>query len=115
MIKGTGVDIIEIERIERAIGRWGQIFLEHVFTPEEIQWAMAHKHPYPHYAGRFAAKEAIFKAMGDPRVTWQDLNILNSPSGQPKCFYHKHDFNGQIHLSISHSKFYAVAQAIVTA
>ncbi len=114
MIHGTGVDIIEIDRIERAINRWGDLFLEHVFTPDEIVWARTHKFPYPHYAGRFAAKEAIFKALGDPRVTWLDLNIYNDSSGKPVCHYSKNDFDGHIFLSISHAKSYAVAQAIVT-
>ena len=114
MILGTGVDIIEIERIERAINRWGELFLEHVFTSDEIKWAQSHKLPYPHYAGRFAAKEAIFKALGDPRVSWLDLNIYNDPSGKPICNYSSNNFKDQIHLSISHTKIYAVAQAIVT-
>jgi holo-[acyl-carrier protein] synthase len=114
MILGNGIDIIEIERIERAINRWGDMFTEHVFTPDEIEWARKHKFPYPHYAGRFAAKEAIFKALGDPRVTWLDLNIYNDPSGKPICNYSKNDFKDHIHLSISHTKIYAVAQAIVT-
>lgn len=114
MILGNGIDIIEIERIERAINRWGDMFLEHVYTADEIKWARSHKFPYPHFAGRFAAKEAIFKALGDPRVTWLDLNIINEPSGKPYCHYHKYDFNNHIHLSISHTKIYAVAQAIIT-
>ncbi len=114
MILGNGIDIIEIERIEKAINRWGSLFTEHVFTPDEIAWALKHKFPYPHYAGRFAAKEAIFKALGDPRVTWLDLNIINDASGKPICYYSKNEFNGQIYLSISHTKIYAVAQAIVT-
>ena len=114
MIVGTGVDIIEIDRIERAISKWGEMFLDHVFTNDEIVWARTHKFPYPHYAGRFAAKEAIFKALGDSRVTWLDLNIYNDASGKPVCQYNKNIFEGHIYLSISHSKDYAVAQAIVT-
>ena len=114
MILGTGIDIIEIDRIERAINRWGELFLVHVFTTKEIAWAKTHKFPFPHYAGRFAAKEAVFKALGNPKVTWQDLNIYNDPSGKPICTLTKNIDNHHIYLSISHSKYYAVAQAIIT-
>ena len=114
MIVGTGIDIIEIDRIERAINRWGDLFLEHVFTQDEIIWAKTHKFPYPHFAGRFAAKEAIFKALSMPQVTWLDLNIYNDPSGKPNCHYNKNGCTDHIYLSISHTKIYAVAQAIVT-
>ena len=64
MTLGTGIDIIEIERIEKAIDRWGDNFLKHVFNDEEIDYAKNHKFPMQHYAARFAAKEAVFKAKG---------------------------------------------------
>ena len=114
MILGNGIDIIEVERIQKAVERWGQAFLDHVFTPEEIIHAKKYKFPYPHYAGRFAAKEAIFKAVGDSSLSWHDVSIINDADGKPVC-YHKHPgFDKKIHLSISHAKSYAVAQAIVT-
>ena len=113
MIKGTGIDIIEIDRIQKAIERWGESFLNYVFTPQEIACAQKYKFPYPHYAGRFAAKEAIFKAMGDGRITWKDLNILNDPQGKPYCSFRGSNLQHAIFLTISHSKMYAVAQAIV--
>ncbi len=114
MILGIGVDIIEIGRLQKAIERWGEDFLNHVFTPEEIRWAKKYKFPYPHYAGRFAAKEAIFKALGEGQASWKDIEIQNSPAGRPECTYRKNGFQNNILLTISHSKDYAVAQAIVT-
>ncbi len=115
MIIGTGIDIIEITRIKEAIDRWGEYFLKHIYTPDEIAYAKKYKFPYPHYAGRFAAKEALYKALGDPRVTWQDLNILNDAQGKPYCVYTKNGFAHKIFLTISHSKYYAVANAIIEA
>ena len=115
MIVGTGVDLIEVQRIQHAIERWGDHFLNHVYTPQEIAWAKTFKFPYTHYAGRFAAKEAVFKALGDPNATWQDMIILNDSQGKPVCTYRKNNFKHKIHISISHIKNYALAQAIVEA
>ena len=64
-ILGTGIDIIEIDRIQKAIERWGDHFLTHVFTAEEIKYAKKNKFPAQHFAARFAAKEAVLKAVGD--------------------------------------------------
>ncbi len=115
MILGTGIDIIEIERIQKAIERWGDEFLNYVYTPQEIKNAREFKFPYRHYAGRFAAKEAIFKAMGNPRLSWQDITIINDKSGKPVCHYNKTDFKDRLLISISHSRDYAVASAIIEA
>ena len=114
MILGTGIDIIEVNRIQKAVERWGEAFLQHVFTDDEIAYGRRHKFPYVHYAGRFAAKEAIFKAMGDPKLSWKDVNIINDDNGKPVCYYTNNNFKNQILISISHCKNYAVASAIVT-
>lgn len=115
MITGTGVDIIEISRIRKSVETWGDHFLERIFNPEEIAYAKAHTVPYPHYAGRFAAKEAIYKALGDKTISWKDMTILNAPDGKPFCRLSNKKSCGSIHLSISHSKYYAVASAVVEA
>jgi len=113
MILGTGIDIIEVSRIEKAVQRWGDEFLNHVFTSTEIKYASKFKFPYRHYAGRFAAKEAIFKAMGDPNLSWHDVTIINDPTGKPVCHYNNKVFKNRLLISISHSRDYAVASAIV--
>jgi holo-[acyl-carrier protein] synthase len=113
MILGTGIDIIEIDRIQRAVERWGDGFLKHVFTPAEIEYAKKFKFPYQHYAGRFAAKEAIFKAMGIPHLSWHDVTIVNDDSGKPVCHYNSTNFKHRLLISISHGRDYAVASAIV--
>ncbi len=113
MIIGTGIDIIEISRIRSSVDQWGGRFLQRVFNPEEIAYAQAHTIPYPHYAGRFAAKEAIYKALGDRMVSWKDITIINDTAGKPSCTVKGLAPGKTIHISISHSRHYAVANAIV--
>jgi len=113
MILGTGIDIIEIQRIQRAVERWGEGFLSHVFTSVEIEHAKKFKFPYGHYAGRFAAKEAVFKAAGIPHLKWHDLAITNDTNGKPVCQFNNIEFKHRLSISISHSRDYAVASAIV--
>jgi holo-[acyl-carrier protein] synthase len=112
---GTGVDITEVRRIRQAVEKWGKDFLERVFTDKEIKNAKTKTSFYQHLAGRFAAKEAIFKAMGDNQLSWQDIQIHNDQQGKPVCLF----LNGKgkdinVHISISHVKTYAVANAVVT-
>jgi holo-[acyl-carrier protein] synthase len=115
MILGMGVDIIEIERIEKVIDKWGDNFLRHVFHPEEIAYAQRFKNPAQHYAARFAAKEAVFKAFATrPKITWKDIKITNNKHGQPVCTFNDKKFKGRIIISLSHSDHYAVASAVIT-
>ncbi len=113
MIVGTGVDIVEIARIRTAVAKWGDKFLARVLNPKEIAYAKSHTVPFQHYAGRFAAKEAIYKALGDKTLTWKDLTITNAPDGKPVCRIKRLPAGHVVHLSISHSKYYAVASAVV--
>jgi len=113
MILGTGIDIIEIERIRKAVERWGEVFLNHVYTAEEVKHAKKFKFPYGHYAGRFAAKEAIFKAVGNPHLSWHDVTISNDAQGKPVCHFNNRKIKNRLLISISHSRDYAVASAIV--
>lgn len=114
-IKGTGIDIIEIDRIQKAIDRWGKNFLNHVFTQEEMEYCEKHKFPTQHYAARFAAKEAVFKAVSDKAdLGWKDILILNDENGKPYCKVDKKFTKDKITLSISHTNNYAVANAIIS-
>ncbi len=115
MIVGTGVDITEVNRLRKAVERWGDSFLGRIFTDSEINNAKKRVSFYQHLAGRFAAKEAIFKAVGDKDLGWKDLEILNDPQGKPYCvFLGKRFKKMDVHVSISHVKNYAVANAFVT-
>ena len=114
-ILGTGIDIIEVDRIKKAIKRWGKNFLTHVFTKEEIEYARRHKFPHQHFAARFAAKEAVLKAIGDnAHISWKDITISHDKNGKPICRYRNKTFKDQILISISHTHTYAVASAIIT-
>lgn len=115
MVLGIGTDIIEIDRIQKAISRWGDLFLAHVFNEEEISYALKYKFPAPHLAGRFAAKEAVYKAIGDNhQLGWKDIKILNDGNGKPYCVLNDRNFTRKILISISHTRVYAVASAVVT-
>ncbi len=114
-IIGTGVDITEVRRIRQAIEKWGNSFLDRVFTEEELRNARVRSSLYQHLAGRFAAKEAIYKALGDDTLNWKDIQVLNDPRGKPYCvFLNGKGRKAEVHLSISHVKTYAVANAIIT-
>ncbi len=115
MILGSGIDIIEVERIKQAVKRWGNSFLRHVFTDEEIDYANQHRFPYQHFAARFAAKEAVLKAFGDnAHISWKDIRIMNDKFGKPVCIYKDKKFKKEILISIAHTENYAVASAIIT-
>lgn len=115
MIIGTGVDITEVRRIRQAAEKWGKSFLGRVFTDKELEYAHRHGSFYQHLAGRFAAKEAVFKALGDPKLTWKDLEIVNDAQGKPHCAILKAmKKQVEVLISISHVKSYATAFAIIT-
>lgn len=115
MIIGTGVDITEVLRLKKAAQKWGDAFLNRIFTVKELKNAKTRGSFYQHLAGRFAAKEAIFKALGDKDLNWQDVQILNNQEGKPSCTILKGPGKKvKIYISISHVKNYAVANAIVT-
>lgn len=119
MIKGIGTDIIEVSRIESIISKYGQKFLDKVFTPKEQAYCKGFRIFGRNFAGRFAAKEAIVKALGtglSSGLSWLDIEIVNNEQGKPivvlseSFFLH---FNEPIiHLSISHCHEYATATAI---
>ena len=116
-----GTDIIEIQRIKEAIESLGDKFLHEIFTENEIQYCESKKaQKYQHYAGRFAAKEAIFKAISESMpdkfaLSWCDYEILNDETGRPTAKITRIDLSNieNIDLSISHCKQYAVATAVV--
>lgn len=111
----TGIDIIEIDRIQKAMDRWGDTFLHHILNQEEIDYVNQFKFPAQHVAARFAAKEAIYKAISnDQSLSWKDMTILKDKNGRPFCQFKKGKGTDNISISISHSKNYAIANAIIT-
>lgn len=75
MVTGVGTDIIEIERVARAAQKSGERFLNRVFTAEELAFCLQRRDPWPCLAARFAAKEAVFKALGTGFTAWHDVEV----------------------------------------
>lgn len=117
-----GTDIIEISRIQKSIEKSGQRFLNIVYTPAEIKYCESKKHAkYCHYAGRFAAKEAIYKALSSLlkdrfSISWQNAQVINDENGNPKVEFIdiKIPEIENIDISISHCREYAVANVVIT-
>lgn len=122
MIVGTGVDIVEIQRFKTALDRWGDDFLQKIFTEKEIGYSRSRRFQSQHLAARFAAKEAVVKSFGgNPGLRdWCQIEILNDSNGKPTVVLHgeaeklqKNTGIDRIILSISHSKDYALANVIL--
>jgi holo-[acyl-carrier protein] synthase len=121
-IIGIGTDITECPRIGRMILEHGEQFLRRVYTEREIGYCNSRKLSTEHFAGRWAAKEAVLKAMGTGwirGVSWTDIEILNESGGAPKVQLHGGTRDiansrgvGEIMISISHCRTYATAYAI---
>ena len=115
-----GTDIIEIGRIKDALESKGDCFLNRVFTENEIDYCESKKkQKYQHYAGRFAAKEAVFKAISTKlndkyAITWKDIEIIDDKEGKPYVHLYGIDENifESIDISISHCKEYAIAYVV---
>lgn len=116
-----GTDIIEVERIKEDIENIGEKFLKRVFTDKEIKYCESKKsQKYQHYAGRFAAKEALFKAVSKQlddkySVSWKDFEIVNDRQGRPIVNLLNISMNNieSIDISISHCKLYATANVAI--
>ena len=116
-----GTDIIEIERVKESIENVGTKFIERVYTEKEIEYCESRKkQKYQHYAGRFAAKEAAFKAISkilDDKysVCWKDFETINGGQGRPRIILHNINTEKieSIDVSISHCKEYAIANVVI--
>lgn len=115
-----GTDIIEIARIQESIERTDERFLERVYTKSEIEYCESkNKAKYQHYAARFAAKEAFFKAISESfdkyEITWKDIEITNDVNGRPKVHLLTKEIPEieSIDISLSHCKEYAIANVAI--
>src|SRR3982750_2287727 len=91
MIVGTGIDIAEVPRVAEAIERYGQRFLQRIFTEGEIRYCESKANRVERYAARFAAKEAGMKALGtgwNHGVRWRDIEVRRQPGGRPTIALH---------------------------
>jgi holo-[acyl-carrier protein] synthase len=123
MITGTGVDIVEVPRIQQTLQRFGERFLNRVFTPGEVRYCTSKTNVAERLAARFAAKEAGMKAIGTglrDGITWHDFEVVRQPGGRPAL-----QLTGRaaeiaaslgckrIHLSLTHTAEHAIAQVIL--
>jgi len=123
MILGTGVDLAEVPRIRTAIERYGERFIQRIFTPGEIAYVKRKANRFERYAARFAAKEAGMKAIGTGwkrGVLWRDFEVTNLPSGQPTLRLHGVASEiaqklgvRRISLSLTHTAELAMAHVIL--
>jgi holo-[acyl-carrier protein] synthase len=123
MIVGTGIDIAEVPRIREAIERFGQRFLQRIYTDGEIKYCDSKANRGERYAARFAAKEAAMKALGtgwNHGVRWRDCEVVRMPGGRPTMMFHGRagEFAAKlgvknVALSISHTEEQAIAQVIL--
>ncbi|MGA8656493.1 MAG: holo-ACP synthase [Chthoniobacterales bacterium] len=123
MIFGIGIDVVENARIADSIRRHGDRFLERVYQTAELEYCRSMTDPIPHFAARFAAKEAVSKAFGTgfaQNVSWKEIEVRRKASGAPFIVLHTaaEDLARSlgitaVHISLSHSQNYAVANALL--
>ncbi len=120
---GIGLDIVETERLKQTLARFGDRFLERVFLPAEITYAQNKARPYLHFAARFAAKEAVSKALGTgigAQLSWHDMEVTRAETGKPSLRWHGAGLSlaeslgvTEVFLTLTHTDHYAAAQALL--
>jgi holo-[acyl-carrier protein] synthase len=124
-VRGIGIDLVPISRMREVIGRWDERFLRRVFTDAEIAYCRARRDPVPHFAARFAAKEAALKALGTGLslgVKWRELEVRRERGQAPSLVLSGRSREiglrrgGQrMLLALTHDGDYAMAQAMLVA
>lgn len=120
---GIGIDVVETQRVESSLSEFGEAFLKRIFTEAEREYCEQRKRSVLHYSARFAAKEAVSKAMGTgigKHVAFTEIEIINKPSGEPevillgnaKKFAEENRFS-MIKISLTHAEHYAAANAVI--
>ncbi len=121
MVLGIGIDIIEIDRVKSSVDKYGDHFLNKIYTQTELEYCMSKGNKYQHLAARFAAKEAVYKALSTglhKEIGWQDIEIYNEPNGMPVVKL-RGEFSSflqndkSLKISMSHSRDYVTCVAIV--
>jgi len=119
-ILGIGVDVVDVKRMKVALDAWGVRLTKKMFTDREIAYCHSKKKPHEHFGARFAAKEAVSKAMRtgwSGKFRWRDVEISNDASGAPKVILYDYVAEQlaqcEVHISISHTENTVVAFAII--
>jgi holo-[acyl-carrier protein] synthase len=123
MVIGVGIDVVSIDRMDRVMDRWGDLFLNRVFTEREITRCRGRKRPAECFATRFAAKEAFLKAIGwglRNGIRWTDIEVENDPLGKPSLLVQRRAKEALHHLTVektfltlSHDQPFAVAHVLL--
>jgi len=123
VIVGTGIDIVEVPRIERAIQRYGERFINRLFTPDEADYCRRGARPAEHFAARFAAKEAALKALGvgwSRGISFTEVEVRNDELGAPSVRLSGRALElsrrlgvSRVHVSLTHHRRFAIAQVIL--
>ena len=123
MILGVGIDLVEVARIEKAYTKFGERFVERVLLPDEAKYCLSHRRPAHFIAGRFAAKEAVSKALGTgigASLGWHDIEVRRKETGEPYLILHGKGEElllakkaNVVHISITHTDVTAAAVAVV--
>ncbi len=124
-IFGIGIDVVEVSRIRSSMDEFGEAFARRIFTGAERAYCESQKRPELHYAARFAAKEAVAKALGTgigKDLAWLDMEITRRESGEPRLtlsgagrrFADAHSIR-EIKISLTHARHYAAANAVAMA
>lgn len=123
MIYGIGVDLAPVKRIEDVLERWGERFLNRIFTPAEVSYCARQSQPGLYFAARFAAKEAFVKALGvgmRQGIHWRDVEVERDPLGKPFLKVGGEAFEicrregiGGLHVSLSHDRGYGIAMVVL--
>ena len=122
-LRGIGIDVIEVERIDEAVEEFGERFLERIFTAGERAYCGRQKRPELHYAARWAAKEAVSKAFGTgigAELSWTEIEVVRLDSGEPPLLltgkareFAEAQGIREVKISLTHAKHYAAANAVV--
>ena len=125
MITGIGIDVIQNERIRDSIQRFGDRFLKRIYTEGEIEYCRKCAQPELHYAARFAAKEAAFKALGTGwagGIKWKDVEVVRMPTGKPELHLHGEASSyaasagaNRFYVSLTHDQLVSCAVVIMEA
>jgi len=123
LIFGIGIDLVEIDRLKKSVVKFGDRFLNRLFTENEIKYCQSKSNSYQHFAVRFAAKEAFLKAIGTglrDGITWHQIEIINDKQGKPSILTHDkcHEILEKLDvrnpkLSLSHIRQHGIAVVIL--
>ena len=120
MVRGIGVDIMEIQRVQKSMDGLGDAFIQKIFTPDEIRYCQSKNNAAQHFAARFAAKEAVSKALATGwrgEFAWKDVEVMNDELGQPHVTLFgklKETLaRSSVFVSLSHSESHVVAMVVI--